>query len=92
MTDGSPIPLGSAMRVADVTELKAACDLMTGDLNLDASEIENVDAAVLQYLVALRRHCEAETRNFAVLNPSAAFIKAAALVGFQAELGLSAPA
>ena len=54
----------------------------------DASAVEFVDAAALQWLTALARTC-AGCRDFSVGAPSAAFLSAATLSGYAAPLGLA---
>ena len=62
---GSPgvLRLHACLRIADLAEFKAQCDTMLGSavegLVCDASAVDVVDAATLQYLVSLRQACTA---------------------------------
>lgn len=88
------LALRSTLRIGDVTEFKQACDgvleSMPGTpLVCDASAVEFIDAAALQYLVALSRHCASQQRGFAIREPSAAFTSAVVVSGFALPLGLA---
>ena len=55
-------------------------------LAVDASRVERLGAQCLQVLLAARKAWQAQECEFAVEGPSAAFIDAAALMGFDAGL------
>lgn len=92
--DTALIALRSTLRIGDVGEFKNECEtLLAGhpgaSLACDASAVEYIDAAALQYLSALARHCSCTARGFEIRTPSAAFSSAAMIAGFGAPLGLS---
>ena len=89
----SMISLRSTLRIADVANFKQECDALlaaAGDaLVCDASVVEFIDAAALQYLVALRRNCASLARGFEIRTPSAAFSSAVQVSGYAVPLGLA---
>lgn len=90
---GALLTLPSSLRIADVAEFRALCEpLLAGDgpLTVEAGEVEYIDAAGLQLLVALSRVCAAQGRAFALGAPSAALGSAARIAGFAPLLGLAA--
>ncbi len=92
-SSGSALRLPSSLRIADVAEFRAACDpLLTGNgpLTVEADEVEYIDAAGLQLLVALSRACATQGRAFALETPSATLCGAARVAGFAPLLGLAA--
>lgn len=88
------LALRSTLRIGDVAEFRQECEAWlsthSDQLVCDASVIEFVDAAALQYLVALRRHCVSLGRSFEIRKPSAAFASAAQVSGYALPLGLAA--
>lgn len=74
--------------VADL-KLKLAASLTPGKpVGIDAGEVESVDTAALQLLVAFRRHSEAQSSTVSWVNTSAAFADAARLLDLDQHLGL----
>lgn len=91
----SLVALSSTLRISDIAEFKQTCDSVLESapqtaVACDASAVEFIDAAALQYLVALSRHCASQQRGFAIREPSAAFISAVTVSGFAVPLGLAA--
>lgn len=92
--DATLIDLHSTLRIGDIAEFKQACDAQMdaaprAALSCDASAVEFIDAAALQYLVALARHCASQERGFEIRSPSAAFVSAVTVSGFAQPLGLA---
>ena len=85
--NASAITLAPITRIADLARIKEHCDAAAGDLVIDGSAVDSVDAAVLQFLVVLRRHCAVMGRGFRIESPSGAFRHAAECIGFDAALG-----
>ena len=86
------LKLPASLRIADVGEVRALCDAAlagAGPLVCEAEQLEQVDAAGLQLLVALSRACAAGDRGFELRAPSEALISAARSSGFAAPLGLA---
>lgn len=86
------VKLNSTLRVADIALFKqtvdASLDAAPGArLVCDASTVEFIDAAALQWLTALAQVC-AGAREFVIDAPSAAFKSAATLSGYATALGL----
>ena len=90
MTDTSAaIILDATTRIAEVAALKETCDGSASDLVIDASGVSAIDAAALQCLVAVGRHCAKMARTFRIDAPSEAFLAAARTIGFEEALGLA---
>ncbi|MGE0859808.1 MAG: lipid asymmetry maintenance protein MlaB [Gammaproteobacteria bacterium] len=92
-SSGGALCLPSSLRIADVAEFRALCDPLLasdGPLAVDAAEVEYIDAAGLQLLVALSRACATQGRPFTLAAPSAALSAAARVAGFAPLLGLAA--
>lgn len=96
-TDGAQLlTLRSTLRIGDVGDFKKECDALLEEspqaaLAWDASAVEFIDAAALQYMVALSLHCSGAARGFEIRSPSAAFTSAAMVSGYAAPLGLALP-
>ncbi len=95
--DGDTIlmPLRTTLRIGDIAEFKQQCDaqLAAGshaNVACDASAVEFIDAAALQYLAALAGVCSRQTRSFEIRTPSAAFTNAVMVSGYAVPLGLNA--
>lgn len=93
---GEPNVMGlrSTLRINDIAEFKQECDAVLdadrqAGVICDASAVEFIDAAALQYLVALAVLCAGDSRRFEIRTPSAAFISAATVSGFAQPLGLT---
>lgn len=91
--DAQRVTLRSTLRIGDVGDFKNECDALfagsaPSSLVCDASAVEFIDAAALQYLVALSRSCADAQRAFEIGTPSAAFISAAQVSGYARPLGL----
>lgn len=87
------IKLSSTLRVGDLAMFKQEVEALLAALPnaavvCDASAVEFVDAAALQWLTALARNCKG-TRDFSIGTPSAGFLSAAVLSGYAAPLGLA---
>jgi len=90
MTDTSAaITLDATTRIAEVAALKETCDGSASDLVIDASGVDAIDAAALQCLVAVERHCVKMSRTFRIEAPSEAFLNAARTIGFEGALGVA---
>lgn len=91
-TAAEAIALESTCRVAGVVALKEVADASASDLVIDAGAVESIDAAALQLLVMLRRHCMVLGRGFVLRSVSDAFAAAARTVSLDAALDLAAGA
>jgi anti-anti-sigma regulatory factor len=94
-SEAAVVTLRSTLRIGDIGEFKQECDTLLDaarncDVSCDASAVEFIDAAALQYLVALAGLCREQTRGFAIRNASAAFSSAVAVSGYGVPLGLVA--
>jgi len=90
MTDTpAAITLDATTRIAEVAALKETCDGIVTDLVVDASSVEAIDAAALQCLVAVGRHCTKMARTCRIETPSEAFLAAARTIGFEEALGVA---
>jgi anti-anti-sigma regulatory factor len=86
------ITLSSTLRVGDLAVFKQDVDTLLATapgapVMCDASAVEFIDAAALQWLTALAQTCSG-CRQFSISTPSAAFLSAATLSGYAAPLGL----
>lgn len=92
--EAGPIYLPAHGTTVTAEELRVrlvlAADL-DGRIEIDASQVESVGQAVLQLLVAARAEAEANGHDYAVVNPSPAFIacvtgcRLAAVIGLQTQ-------
>lgn len=94
-SDATVVTLRSTLRIGDITEFKQECDTQldaaqNSSVSCDASAVEFIDAAALQYLVALAGLCREQSRGFEIRTPSAAFSSAVTVSGYAAPLGLGA--
>lgn len=92
-SSGGALCLPSSLRIADVGEFRALCDPLVasdGPLAVDGAEVEYIDAAGLQMLVALSRTCAMQDRAFTLASPSSALRGAAQVAGVAPLLGLAA--
>lgn len=89
------LTLHSTLRIGDIGDFKQACDAVLSDapqspIVFDASAVEFIDAAALQYLAALARYCADAARGFEIRSPSASFSGAASVSGYARLLGATA--
>lgn len=86
------LDLPSSLRIADVAELRPACEAALrgdGPLVCDGSRVELIDAAGLQLVAALARACAEGGRGFELRTPSVALCSAAQLGDFARHFGLA---
>lgn len=86
------IKLQNQLNIRYVSELKEVLQakLDAGSpVVIDASEVEAVDGAAVQLLVAFSQHAAVEGCEIEWLNPSEDFLSAARLTGLNEALGLT---
>lgn len=76
------------MRLPQILDLGAAAPLLSdivaargGAIELDASGVERIGGLCLQVLLAARAQWSADGLEFAITNPSAAFVEGVELMG-----------
>ncbi len=95
MTDTTTINLGPALDIAHAAKIQSALKaLLQQDaaVEIDAQEVERIDAAGLQLLLAFVRHCTTQAREWRWLKPSTALLEAATGLGLAHSLQLSTDA
>lgn len=88
MTDVTTIPCGDILSIADVGDLYANLLMSMAEgstINIDASEIEKIDAASLQMIYAFSKEAEKQGKPLTWDSASSAFLHSAKLLGL-AEL------
>lgn len=86
------IKLQNQLNIRYVSELK---EVLQAEMNagspvvFDASEVEAVDGAAVQLLVAFSQHASVEGCEIEWLNPSEEFLSAVSLTGLNKVLGLT---
>lgn len=89
------MPFPVSTRIGELSELKEMAmagltDASAGPVVCELSQVETIDAAALQFLVALRCACEQAARPFELRAPSAAFAATARSAGFADALAIDA--
>jgi len=87
------IKFQNQLGIQQVSDLKAELEsaVSTGEgVLLNASEVDNIDTAGLQLLVAFVQHAALKKCTFEWKSPSDAFIETAKLTGLSAALQLDA--
>ena len=90
-TNGMTIDCNEIFDISVVTDFKAMVQQAMaegGDMIIDASKVERIDAAALQLLAALFRDSEHKGVKISWNNPSEPLKYAAKLTGLEAVLGL----
>jgi len=87
------IKFQNQLGIQQVSDLKAELEsaVSSGEnVVLDASEVDNIDTAGLQLLVAFVQHAALKKCTFEWQDPSDAFVETAKLTGLSAALQLDA--
>lgn len=87
------IKFQSQLGIQVVSDLKAELEsaIEAGDkIVLDASDVESMDTAALQLLVAFVQHAALKKREFEWREPTEAFLDAVKLMGLNDVLGVQA--
>jgi len=85
------LKLPTEIGIHNVHYIKAECDqllALSGQVDLDASQVSRVDTAALQLLYALIKKLAEQDRTVVWLSPSETLRQAAASLGLVAMLGL----